>query len=58
MLKPFDEGMKVEGAGFAELLEGTASKALRHVFFATRAAAKVPDVPLEHARRARSSRWP
>jgi 3-hydroxyacyl-CoA dehydrogenase len=43
--KPFSEGMRVEAAGFAELLQGNVSKALRHVFFATRAAAKVPDVP-------------
>jgi 3-hydroxyacyl-CoA dehydrogenase len=45
VLKPFDEGIRVEAAGFAELLQGTVSKALRHVFFATRAAAKIPDVP-------------
>jgi len=51
VLKPFDEGIKVEAAGFAELLGGTASKALRHVFFATRAAAKVPDVPSSTATR-------
>jgi 3-hydroxyacyl-CoA dehydrogenase len=44
---PFDEGMKTERAAFAELLGGTVSKALRHVFFATRAAAKVPDVPAD-----------
>ena len=51
VLKPFDEGIKVEAAGFAQLLEGTASKALRHVFFATRAAAKIPDVPSSTATR-------
>ena len=45
VLKPFDEGMKLERAAFAELLGTTESKALRHVFFATRAASKVPDVP-------------
>jgi len=45
VLKPFEEGMKIEAAAFAELLQGTVSKALRHVFFATRAASKVPDVP-------------
>jgi len=45
VLKPFDQGIEVEAAGFAELLEGTVSKALRHVFFATRAAGKIPDVP-------------
>jgi 3-hydroxyacyl-CoA dehydrogenase len=51
VLKPFDEGMTVEAAGFAELLEGTVSKALRHIFFATRAAAKIPDVPSSTAPR-------
>jgi 3-hydroxyacyl-CoA dehydrogenase len=45
VLKPFDEGMKLERAAFAELLGTTESKALRHIFFATRAACKVPDVP-------------
>ena len=46
VLKPFDEGMKLERAAFTELLATTESKALRHVFFATRAAPKVPDVPV------------
>ncbi len=45
VLKPFDEGMKLERAAFAELLGTTESKALRHIFFATRAASKVPDMP-------------
>ncbi|MGO9512300.1 MAG: 3-hydroxyacyl-CoA dehydrogenase NAD-binding domain-containing protein [Steroidobacteraceae bacterium] len=45
VLKPFDEGMKLERAAFVELVNSTESKALRHAFFATRAAAKVPDVP-------------
>ncbi len=43
--KPFDEGLKIEAAAFVELLNSPESKALRHVFFAMRAAAKVPDVP-------------
>jgi 3-hydroxyacyl-CoA dehydrogenase len=43
--KPFDEGMKVERTLFEELLNGTESKAMRHAFFAERAAAKIPDVP-------------
>jgi len=43
--KPFDEGLKAEGALFRELLGSPESKALRHAFFATRAAAKVPDIP-------------
>jgi 3-hydroxyacyl-CoA dehydrogenase len=51
VLKPFDAGIEVEAAGFAELLEGTVSKALRHVFFATRAAGKIPDVPSSTAPR-------
>jgi 3-hydroxyacyl-CoA dehydrogenase len=45
VLKPFDEGMKIEGALFMELLNTTESKALRHAFFSMRAAAKVPDIP-------------
>ena len=45
VLKPFEEGMKLERAAFAQLLGTTESKALRHAFFATRAAAKIPDVP-------------
>jgi 3-hydroxyacyl-CoA dehydrogenase len=43
--KPFDEGMKIEGSLFMELLDSPESKALRHAFFAMRAAAKIPDVP-------------
>jgi 3-hydroxyacyl-CoA dehydrogenase len=43
--KSFDEGMKVERGAFAELLGSTESKALRHVFFAIRAASKIPEVP-------------
>jgi 3-hydroxyacyl-CoA dehydrogenase len=50
-LKPFDAGIEVEAAGFADLLQGTVSKALRHIFFATRAAAKIPDVPSSTATR-------
>ncbi|HTB28738.1 MAG TPA: 3-hydroxyacyl-CoA dehydrogenase NAD-binding domain-containing protein [Steroidobacteraceae bacterium] len=45
VLKPFDEGMRIERAAFTELLSSTESKALRHVFFAIRAASKIPDVP-------------
>jgi 3-hydroxyacyl-CoA dehydrogenase len=45
VLKPFEEGMKLEQAAFAELVQTTESKALQHAFFATRAAAKIPDVP-------------
>jgi 3-hydroxyacyl-CoA dehydrogenase len=49
--KPFGEGMKVERAAFTELLNSTESKALRHVFFAIRAASKIPDVPAGTAQR-------
>ncbi|GAC1329739.1 MAG: 3-hydroxyacyl-CoA dehydrogenase NAD-binding domain-containing protein [Steroidobacteraceae bacterium] len=45
VLQPFDEGMKIEQSLFSELLDTTESKALRHAFFAMRAAAKIPDVP-------------
>ena len=40
VLKPFDDGMKIEGALFIELLNTPESKALRHAFFAMRAAAR------------------
>ena len=39
---PFDEGLKRERTLFMEALESDQSKALRHVFFAEREAAKVP----------------
>ena len=52
VLKPFDEGMKIEGALFVELLNTPESKALRHAFFAMRAAAKIPDIPGSTALRA------
>src|ERR1700730_3085166 len=45
VLKSFDDGMKTEASLFIELLNTPESKALRHAFFAMRAAAKVPDVP-------------
>ena len=43
--KPFEEGMKIEESLFIELLNTPQSKALRHAFFAMRAASKLPDVP-------------
>jgi 3-hydroxyacyl-CoA dehydrogenase len=43
--KPFDAGLRIEASLFVELLNSTESKALRHAFFAVRAAAKIPDVP-------------
>jgi 3-hydroxyacyl-CoA dehydrogenase len=42
---PFDEGLAFERETFLRLVSGTQSKAQRHVFFAERQAAKVPDVP-------------
>lgn len=42
---PFDEALKRERAKFVELLGSEQSKAQRHIFFAEREAAKVPDLP-------------
>ena len=42
---PFEEGLKREGELFRKLVAGDQSKAQRHVFFAEREAAKVPDMP-------------
>ncbi len=42
---PFDEGRKEERKRFQFLVEGNESKALRHMFFAERQTAKIPDVP-------------
>jgi 3-hydroxyacyl-CoA dehydrogenase len=42
---PFEEGLKREGELFRKLVTGDQSKAQRHVFFAEREAAKVPDTP-------------
>jgi 3-hydroxyacyl-CoA dehydrogenase len=44
---PFDEGLKVEGRLFIELITGPQSAAQRYYFFAERAANKVPDVPTD-----------
>ena len=41
----FDEGLATERQLFVELMMTPVSRALRHAFFAERAAAKVPDVP-------------
>ena len=42
---PFAQGLEKEGALFRSLVAGDQSKALRHVFFAERAAAKIADLP-------------
>ncbi len=42
---PIAEGLQLERDKFTELMDGEQSVALRHVFFAERAAAKVDDLP-------------
>ena len=42
--QPFADGLKFERKLFLELVQGPESKALRHAFFAERAAAKIPGV--------------
>jgi 3-hydroxyacyl-CoA dehydrogenase len=41
----FDEGLKFERELFLDLVQTPESRALRHAFFAERAAGKIPDVP-------------
>jgi 3-hydroxyacyl-CoA dehydrogenase len=43
--KPFEEGLMFERELFMQLVQTPESQALRHAFFAERAAAKIPDVP-------------
>ncbi len=43
----FDEGVAKEREIFFTLLQGPESRAIRHVFFAERAAVKIPDVPAQ-----------
>jgi len=45
--KPFDMGMKLEREIFGALMLTPESRALRHMFFAERAASKIPDVPAD-----------
>jgi len=42
---PFDEGLRVERGLFIERMQSQESRALRHAFFAERAAARIPDIP-------------
>jgi 3-hydroxyacyl-CoA dehydrogenase len=42
---PFEEGARLERDLFMELLTSEQSKAQRHIFFAERAARKIPDMP-------------
>ena len=44
---PFAEGVKKERELFVKLITGDQSKALRHVFFAERAASKIDDIPAD-----------
>ena len=44
---PFEQGLARERQLFTEALTSTESAALRHVFFAERTAAKIPDVPAD-----------
>ncbi|UZW53813.1 3-hydroxyacyl-CoA dehydrogenase NAD-binding domain-containing protein [Sphingobium sp. JS3065] len=48
---PFEQGVACERALFGELVEGDQSKALRHAFFAERAAAKIEGLPEDVALR-------
>jgi len=43
--KPFEEGLAEERKRFQGLVEGSESKALRHMFFGERQTTKIPDVP-------------
>jgi 3-hydroxyacyl-CoA dehydrogenase len=45
--RPFEEGLKFERERFMHLAQTPESKALRHAFFAERAASKIPDVPAD-----------
>jgi len=45
VLRPFEEGQQIERAMFLELVASEQSKALRHAFFAERAAAKISGLP-------------
>jgi 3-hydroxyacyl-CoA dehydrogenase len=50
--RPFEEGLRLERELFVDLLQSPESAALRHAFFAERAAEKIPDVPEDTPRRA------
>ena len=52
---PFEDGLKFERERFMALTQTPESKALRHAFFAERAAAKVPDLAADTPTRAIAS---
>src|SRR5260370_633864 len=58
--KPFEEGLAIERELFLQLMQTTESKALRHAFFAERAASKIPgvseDTPIRNIRTAAGTR--
>ncbi len=47
----FQDGAKVEREKFLELMQGTQSAAMRHLFFAERQAAKIDDLPKDTPQR-------
>lgn len=47
VLNGFDQGLADEREGFVALVQTPESRALRHAFFAERAASKIPDVPAD-----------
>ena len=47
----FEEGLRVEREGFLYLVSTPESRALRHLFFAQRAASKIDDVPADTPKR-------
>ena len=49
--KSFEQGVAAEREGFLSLMASPESKALRHVFMAERAAAKIPNLPADTALR-------
>jgi len=49
--KKFDDGLKAERDLFIQLMWTSESRALRHLFFAERAASKIPDVPADTPKR-------
>ncbi|MCX8516557.1 MAG: 3-hydroxyacyl-CoA dehydrogenase NAD-binding domain-containing protein, partial [Rhodoferax sp.] len=49
--KKFDDGMAAERDIFIQLMGSAESRALRHLFLAERAAAKIPDVPADTPQR-------
>lgn len=49
--KSFDEGLKMERQGFIRLMNSPESRALRHIFAAERACAKIPDIPADTPQR-------